>query len=286
MESADVMDRISSQFCRDTECNDERMKSASGIDNCEWYHSGWLYCRMAGIIISKDFLEDKYREFFYERVEKNKINVLICGFADYAILNNIISVIPEALKKNVYFTLIDICQSPIELCKWYVNKVYSDFKDQISYIKADATSIPIEDGKFDLITSYSFLTRMSKQLMKKVINEWHRLLSDDGIILTTVRITIGEEVQENFSRSSSSSIAYGMNKVEEFIEKNHISPVLSIKIKNKAKNYLCNIMSSCLLDSTIKSSFDCLNCSFWYYDQPGELESTHKMMGILAKKGE
>lgn len=284
MELAAEMEAISEKHCLDTLCNDDRMKSATDELNCKWYHAGWLYCRLAGIIISKDYLESQYKAFFLKKMKSERIDVLICGFADHALLMNILATIPEPIVSKVYFTLIDICRSPIELCKLYVEKASPTLADRITYLQADATSIPIPDGSFDLITTYSFLTRMSKPLMEKVLEEWVRLLKPDGEILTTVRITTDSSAEESFHRGSASSIAFGMNKIETFLASHNVSSLFANNMRKRAYEYLTNIMSSTLINKSITDVLDKYSYETWYYDQPGELKSVHKMMGLRASK--
>lgn len=284
MELATEMEAISEKYCLDTCCNDDRMKSANDEMNCKWYHAGWLYCRLAGIIISKDYLESQYRAFFLKKMDSERIDVLICGFADHALLMNIFATIPKPMVRKVHFTLIDICRSPIELCKLYVEKTCPSLADRLTYLQADATSIPIPDRSFDLITTYSFLTRMSKPLMQKVLDEWFRLLKPDGEVLTTVRITTDSSAEESFHRGSASSIAFGMDKIEAFLASHNVDSLYAGNMRKRAYEYLTNIMSSTLINTSITDFLDKYCYETWYYDQPGELEAVHKMMGLRVCK--
>lgn len=285
MELATHMDAIATCHCVRTECNNDRMRSATDIDDCEWYHAGWLYCRLAGIIISKDYLNERYKKFFSQRLNKDRIDVLICGFADHALLTNIIATIPKTLLSHVHFTLMDICRSPIELCQLYVKKFAPELTDRVTYVQGDATNINMISDSFDLITTYSFLTRMSKPLMTKVLKEWLRLLKGDGEILTTVRVTADAQAEETFHRGSAASIEFGMEKVEKFLMQGIVNDQFADRMRQRTYAYLTNIMSSTLKDSSILSVIADRPHEVWYYDQPGELESIHKMMGLSIGKG-
>lgn len=284
IELSTQMDAIATCHCAHTQCNNDRMRSANDIEDCEWYHAGWLYCRLAGIIISKDYLDERYTKFFAQRLNKERIDVLVCGFADHALLANIAATIPDSLLPRVYFTLMDICRSPIELCKLYVEKYAPELADRIMYVQGDATNINVADDSFDLITTYSFLTRMSKPLMTKVLNEWLRLLKNDGEILTTVRVTADTQAEETFHRGSAASIEFGMKKVETFLKRGLVNEQFANRMRQRTYDYLTNIMSSTLKDSSILTVIADYPHEVWYYDQPGELESIHKMMGLSIGK--
>ena len=284
--AAEKMDLISDEFCGYTECNDSRMKAVDGSDNCHWYHSSWMHLRLAGIVVSEDYLGDYYEQFFRERKQQDVINVLICGMADFATLDHVVRRIPKEMIYKVVITLVDICQSPIELCKWYV-ETYNIFPvNQLRYVIADATNMPFGNKSFDLITNYSFLTRMVLSEMKKVIDEWHRVLKPKGCIYTTIHINSDpSNVKGAFYRSSSSSVSYAMNKVEEYIIQNKLSLDKAESMRRKCKLYLNNIMSvSIPSESFILSLFKGFNCSFESRDQQGELEAVHKMVLLKAVK--
>ena len=76
------------------------------------------------------------------------------------------------------------------LCDWFLNNIndFQAFKNNILFYQADATRLLFESNHFDLIATYSFLTRMSRPLRFKVTEEWRRILKKDGLILTSLTV--------------------------------------------------------------------------------------------------
>lgn len=290
LKAAKVMDLFTQKYCNQTVCTNERMKSADNNDNCKWYHGGWMYCRLAEIVVSKDYLGEYYTKFYNDKAHKPRINILLCGLSDFAILEHVVRRIPEDMIDRTYITIVDICESPLELCKWYIKQYKSEYpkKLHIRYIKADATTLPFEDASFDMITSYSFLTRMVAPLMQKVVSEWYRLLKHQGKVLTTVRVnTEHENNQGDFYRGKNSSIAFAMEKVDSCIRENKLDERVAESLNVKVKKYLENIMSVSIPSGAyILDMFCDYVCELTPFDQPGELEQTHSMFLIDALKSE
>ena len=284
IEAAKQMDIISHEYCNMTQCTNERMKAVEGELNCEWYHGGWMYCRLAGIVVSEDYLGKEYERFFIKHINSKRINILVCGLADFAILEHIIRRIPNKITNKIHITILDICNSPLKLCDWYLKKCIPTFLSHVDYVVSDATKLPFEDNTFDLITSYSFLTRMIYNMASKVVNEWERVLKKEGNILTTVHIFTSLNHDGDFYISPNADKNYALKKADEFILLNEIDDALSLIMKNKVKKYVSNIMSVAMSEEKLKTLFSNFQLEFTYFDQPGELEDVHNMIIVNAKK--
>lgn len=284
MQAAHQMDLISKKNCLSTKCTQNRMKTVDNDDNCEWYHGAWMYCRLSGIVVSADYLGSNYQCFFQKRISESS-NILICGTADFAILEHIIKHIPKENKKQIHITILDICNSPLLLCRWFINTYYHDYVDYIDFVQADATNIPFEDGSFDLITSYSFLTRMIYSDAKKVVTEWYRLLKPGGTVLTTVHINNSKELEGDFYRSDSANEQIALDKLNAFLVKYNFETSYAETIGKKVKRYISNIMSTAISSKRLKELFNqYIYYDISYFDQPGELEDIHKMTIVNAVK--
>lgn len=284
-----AMDKISSIYCEKTICNDSRMKSVEALGNCYWYHGGWMYCRLSGIIVSNDYCGDLYSSFFGRKQKQNRINILICGLADFAILDHILSRIPKSIENRVFITVVDICESPLQLCDWFIHQPLNDylhFADQIKYVKANAINLPFDNSTFDLITNYSFLTRMNITEMEKVVNEWTRVLKTDGEIFTTIRINSDDTLTSGeFYRSKNNDMETALQKVDDTIHRLSLSTNEAVFMKIRVKKYLDNIMSVAIPSiDIIKRLFYQYKLFFSFEDQQGELESIHRMIILRAIK--
>lgn len=284
VQAALQMDAISKKHCLNTKCTEERMQDVENDDNCEWYHGAWMYCRMAKIVVSEDYLGYEYETFFNRHIYDERIDVLICGMADYATVAHVLRRIPAILEKKVYITLLDICNSPLLLCKWYIEKVFPEYSERLTILNADATCIPLPDESFDLITSYSFLTRMIYSEAEKVALEWKRLLKNNGEILTSVHVFNNSSCEGQFYRSENADINYAMEKLERCILEYEISSSMAEIMREKVRKYLANIMSVAISESSLRALFSSVDYNQTAHNQPGELEQVHKMLLIRASK--
>lgn len=281
-QAAIQMDKYSKEHCVNTPCTDKRMHDVENDCNCEWYHGAWMYCRMAKIVVTDDYFGEYYDTFFEQRRNSDRIDVLICGMADYALVAHVLRRIPSALIDKVYITLLDICNSPLLLCKWYIEKEFPQFLRCLTIVRADATDIPFPGNSFDLITSSSFLTRMVYSEAEKVVMEWKRLLKSGGEIFTSVHVYNNSNCEGEFYRSENADIEYAMKKLETCISEYSISDKYAEKMRQKVKKYLSNIMTVAMSESRLKDLFNELYYSPERYDQPGELELIHQMILVRA----
>lgn len=290
LEAAREMESISEQYCIKTECNDVRMKSAGALNNCKWYHGAWMYCRLAEVVVSNDYLGELYAAFFEKNKNKDCIRILICGLADFAILDHVLTRIPCYLANKVFITIVDICYSPLALCDWFIHQPinnYSCFQSNIEYCKSDATKLPFKNNTFDLITNYSFLTRMVTNEMQKTIAEWSRVLKQNGEIYTTIRINPDKTLREGDFNRNNTGIEFAMDKVNNTIEQLSLNESDAEKMKKKVRFYLQNIMSVAIPSiETIERLFSNYELKYSYEDQQGELEKIHRMVILQAKKKE
>lgn len=278
------MENLSKVHCINTPCTEERMQDVENDDNCEWYHGAWMYCRMAKIVVSEDYLGEQYESFFSQHTNDKRIDILVCGMADYATLAHVLRRVPSYLEDKIYITLLDICNSPLLLCKWYTEKMYPQYSERLSLIKADATQIPLPDASFDLITSYSFLTRMVYSEAQKVSSEWIRLLKNRGEILTSVHVFNNSDCEGKFYRSQNADIDYALAKLEQYISEHTVSDCTAEIMRIKVKKYLSNIMSVAMSESNLQALFSRIEYAQESHNQPGELEQIHKMLLIRAVK--
>ncbi|MCF7835755.1 MAG: class I SAM-dependent methyltransferase [Candidatus Marinimicrobia bacterium] len=102
---------------------------------------------------------------------KNGFNVLDIGCGNGRFF--------ETLKdKNINYTGIDNSEKLLEIARK---------KHNTNFIKADATSLPLEDEHFDTVVSFAVLHHIpSKELRNQFIKESFRVLKKDGYFIITV----------------------------------------------------------------------------------------------------
>lgn len=180
LQSADTMQEYAKKYCHSSQLE-------SNPSSCEWYHAAWQYLTALGVIHSPDLHAAFYVQFFTEASNLETYDILISGTADYAILDHLVKAIPQKMLSNVTISILDLCQTPLEICKWYAKRYEDNFNIHLplKYIQRDAFNTGFKNETFDMITTYSFLSRFSQDKRKNLIKEWHRVLKPNGKIITS-----------------------------------------------------------------------------------------------------
>lgn len=154
-------------------------------EDCSWYHSIWQYLRIFDMVSTPTWHASFYREQL-----ANLANVegfergLISGTADYSVLAHVLWAFRRKTVPNI--TVVDLCETPLFLCKWY---------GKLVGVRVEAAAADIleykSDRPFDFLATDAFLTRFDNKLRHAVVEQWHRLLRPGGIIITTARIESG-----------------------------------------------------------------------------------------------
>ena len=155
-------------------------------DDCSWYHTVWQYLRIFDMVSTPTWHQDFYKNAFDEVLAGVDVSrVLISGTADYSMLAHVLWACERAgLSPAV--TVLDLCETPLFLCKWYGKMVGA----QVQTVVKDLLTFEDRD-RFDLIATDAFLTRFSASDQGKVIRRWGMLLKPGGRVVTTVRIEPG-----------------------------------------------------------------------------------------------
>ena len=152
-------------------------------NDCSWYHSIWQYLRIFNMVSTPTWHSEFYLNSFLELSKKENFNnILISGTADYSLLAHVLWAY-RSLPHPPNISVVDLCETPLFLCKWYAKSVGC-------IVNTHATDIFTfdQDKPFDLITSDAFITRFSPENRKNVLQKWKNLLRTGGKIITTVRI--------------------------------------------------------------------------------------------------
>jgi hypothetical protein len=155
-------------------------------DNCAWYHGVWQYLRIFDMVSTPTWHADFYAEELGKLAATgNHQNVLISGTADYSMLAHVFWAYRSA-KLPPDVSVMDLCETPLFLCKWYAKLV----GQRVSTIAADILSYHHQPSA-DVVTTDAFLTRFSPAVRPEILAKWKDWLRPGGMLVTTARIEQG-----------------------------------------------------------------------------------------------
>jgi SAM-dependent methyltransferase len=173
-ESAPLARRMAPDLCR--------QDAVSGED-CAWYHGFWQYLRTLDIVTAPR----EHGRFFSRTLETlagdgGYRRVLVSGTADYSMYAQILH---AYRKENAAcdVTVVDRCETPLFLCRWYG-------EHQGAPVSTVASNILDFDSArtFDVICTHSFLGYFDATERRRLMAKWHSLLRPGGKVVTIHRI--------------------------------------------------------------------------------------------------
>ena len=251
-------------------------------DDCSWYHSIWQYLRLFDMVSTPTW----HAEFYFNSLTTALRGVaapriLISGTADYSMLAHAIWALGTQTSAS-RITVVDLCETPLLLCKWYAKFVGAP----VETVNTDIRRFqPTE--LFDVIVTDAFLTRFSATARVEIVQKWAEMLRPGGTIITTVRIepriskeVVGSTKTEvgNFRRRAKSEA----QKWRDFLT---LSPD---QIANHAQIYAEKMIShSCRSPDEIAEVFRASNLipELIVEGVPGEMRST-QYARICARKAD
>ncbi len=189
LESCGIMAKYAKDCRNDYVAHNSSQTSSENTSCCDWYHSAWQYLRVLDCVSSPQWHYEFYKSAF-EKVfsEKTNVKILISGTADYSFLYLIISLLANNKKVTVEIDVVDLCPTPLEICKWLKKNLKNSNKNwTVKTIQSNITMYSSE-YKYDIICSDAFLTRFSVQESKSILSKWEEILNDGGRVITTVRL--------------------------------------------------------------------------------------------------
>lgn len=208
-------------------------------EDCSWYHGAWQYLRILDLVSTPTWHPSFYipeLRRFADRHDNPRI--LISGTADYSTLAHVLWVFGEK-DKNCQVTVLDLCQTPLILCKWYAQRV----GDHIETVQQDILSYEPEN-KYHLIVTDAFLTRFPKLERSAVTKSWANLLQPGGCVITTCRIRTGANTSKQGITTKSREIEdFRARAIEQGKRWNDFLPLSIEEIGEKARRYAERIVS-------------------------------------------
>jgi len=170
--TAPVADFLSTVLCRGNHVSKE---------DCSWYHSIWQYLRVFNMVSTPTWHFDFYFAALKRLADRAATRLLISGTADYSTLAHVLWSLRNA---TAHVTILDLCETPLFLCKWYAKSVSC----QVETIAMDIFKYS-PDVPFDCIITDAFLTRFSPNERNAVVRQWASLLNrENGMVITTTRL--------------------------------------------------------------------------------------------------
>jgi hypothetical protein len=174
-------------------------------ETCAAYHRSWQYLLLLGIRNSThpdtQFLLDTFRMF----ARRGDRRILVSGSADYAMLAHILRAY-ELEGATPHVTVIDLCETPLVLNRWYADRAGTS----IETLQSDAISY-VASEPFDIVCTHSFIGWFSPEDRDRLVAAWAGNLRDGGHVITTRRI--------RRATSGNGKHAYDADELKRFEEK-------------------------------------------------------------------
>lgn len=168
-------------------------------DDCRAYHAGWQYWRYLGAITTLKTNAEFLLKTFRELAETEQYRrILISGSADYAMLAHLLWAFrQEGIEPEV--TLVDICETPLWINRWYAERVGL----KINTVQSDILQYQPEQP-FDLICTHSFLQQFSPDSRLQLVKNWYNWLRPQGrcVFVQTLRTMTTQQHREHAEHSA------------------------------------------------------------------------------------
>lgn len=159
-----------------------RIDPASGL-SCAWNHGLWQLLRRVGLASTAAHRGDFYhREIRSVAAQAPRLRLLISGSSDYAMLALVARAL-DGLAVTPDITVLDICETPLHLNRWYAERVALP----IHTVQSDFLDYAGPAG-FDVVCTDSLLGRFTHQQWPRVAARWQALLRPGGRLLTASRL--------------------------------------------------------------------------------------------------
>lgn len=159
-------------------------KGAHEVQACDWYHGTWQFLRLLNMVAVPPWYEFYNDALSSVLRKKPTASVLISACADYGMLATLHRAI-ETAQASPKITIYDICNTPLQACKWYADRYGLNVDCYCDNI-ITSSSIPL--GSFDLIVTDEFLTVLKAEYKPLIANRWLELLAPGGTVVTTAMI--------------------------------------------------------------------------------------------------
>ena len=173
-EAVPVAREAAAMYCREIPYKDYK---------CDWYHGFWMYLRAMGISKASGgqagFLVTRLRELARGGESPR---VLITGSVDYSMPSHALWAY-DAEGATQELTLLDICETPLALTRWYAERHGRTVETRCQDILTFAP-----DRQFDVAMTNSFFGSFSPELRPRLFESWARILRPGGKLVFSNRL--------------------------------------------------------------------------------------------------
>jgi SAM-dependent methyltransferase len=193
---------------------------------CGSYHGAWQTLRLLGVINSMRSDDDFLITQLDLAIGSGARNILISGAADYA-LQARIAAVAKTHRATPRLTIVDQCETPLELNRWYANRMGVDVDvlqgNILNYLKPD---------HFDLVCTHSFLPFFNAQERGKLVGAWWDCLKPGGAVLTTQRTRPGSTSKRHgFSQEQANELGQrAHDQAEKQFDRLGVAPKLARRL--------------------------------------------------------
>ncbi len=263
--------------------------SESLCTDCGSYHGAWQILRLLGVINSIRSDDDFLVRQLDAAIGNGARNILISGAADYALQARIASA-ANRHDASPQITVIDRCETPLELNRWYASRTGMD----VELVQGDILNYR-NPGQFDLICTHSFLCFFDEDNRKKLVNNWWSCLAPNGVVLTAQRAR-PNDTSERHGFTASQTASLGQRAYSLAIEQFDLLGIDPEQARELAIDYAINRSTYLVRDSEqLRQLFLQQGFELEQFAPPGDgqlekdipstpTEPTHRRWRILARK--
>lgn len=210
---------------------------------CKWYHKSWQYLRMLDMVSAPDW----HNEFFLKNLGDilfNKVDakILICGLADYSMFTYIYESCKNGARPKTEIDLLDLCQTPLEICNLY--RIKKNISVSVNNLQMDALKLKLKGSIYDLVVSDAFVSRFKPKDQITLIKNWKRILKNDGFVVTTIRTKIKQpKLHQKSEEQIQSFVDRAVNEAKKWNSSRFCEEIDIELIKKFAGNYATHITS-------------------------------------------
>ena len=181
--------------------------SEAHCNECGSYHGAWQVLRLLGVLNSMRSDDDFLLTQLDFAVGNGARKILVSGAADYA-LQARIAAVARRHKARPRITVIDLCNTPLKLNRWYANRSGMD----VDVLQGDILNYRMPDH-FDLICTHSFLPFFNPDERGTLLRVWWDCLAPGGAVLTAQR-TRPDDTSSRHGFSQAQADALGLRAYE------------------------------------------------------------------------
>jgi SAM-dependent methyltransferase len=180
-----------------------RLCVRTGDHSCDWYHGLWQYLRLMGLGKTMGGQSAFFLKSLRELAQGGGYaRVLVSGTADYSSIAHVLSAFRRA-GAVPRPTVVDRCETPLELSRWYAGREGSD----VATAQFDILDYR-QPGAFDIVLTNSFLGYFDHEQRERLFANFRELLRPGGKLMFTNRLRPG---------AGGAPVGFGINEAARFL---------------------------------------------------------------------